>query len=91
MLRSRAYRGGVAFLRFGTRRTAAPPPAFYEPTPYCDRLTLADCFAVDDETRPNAEDRRVEHKPVGSCVDAIVETVAPSSPAHRTRRGPHAR
>ena len=72
-------------LRFRMRRTAASPPAFYEPTPYCDRLTLADAFAEDKETRPNAEDRRVEHKPVSSCVDAVVEAVAPMRPARRVR------
>jgi len=59
--------------------------AFYEPTPYCDRLTLSDAFAEDKETRPNAEDRRVDHKPVGSCLEAVVEAVAPTRPANRGR------
>ena len=75
----------MAWLRFWMRRTAVSPPAFYEPTPYCDRLTLADAFAEDKETRPNAEDRRVEHKPVGSCVEAVLEAVAPTRPASRVR------
>jgi hypothetical protein len=75
----------MATLRFRMRRTAASPPAFYEPTPYADRLTLADAFAEDKETRPNAEDRRVEHKPVGSCVEAVLEAVAPTRPASRVR------
>jgi hypothetical protein len=75
----------MAPLRFRTRRTAASPPAFYEPTPYCDRLTLADGFAEDKETRPNAEDRRVDHKPIGSCVESVVEAMAPTSPANRRR------
>jgi len=74
----------MASLRF-RRRTAAPPPAFFEPTPYCDRLTLAEGFAEDRETRPNAEDRRPEHKPIGGCVEALVEVVAPPRPAHRRR------
>jgi hypothetical protein len=75
----------MAALRFRSRRTDAPPPAFYEPTPYCDRLTLADGFAEDKETRANAEDRRVDHKPIGGCVDAVVAAVAPTRPAHLRR------
>ncbi len=67
----------MASLRFRMRRTAASPPAFYEPTPYCDRLTLAEGFARDEETRPNAEDRRPGHKPVGSCVELLDDLVAP--------------
>jgi hypothetical protein len=63
-------------LRLRTRRPAASVPAFYEPTPYCDRLTLAEGFAADLETRPTAEDRRVEHKPVGSCVEVLDDVVA---------------
>ena len=61
------------------------PPPFYEPTPYCDRLTLSEVFTADKETRPSAEDRRVDHKPVGDCVDAVVEAVAPTRPAKRRR------
>ncbi len=75
----------MAALRFRSRRAAASPPAFYEPTPYCDRLTLADVFTADEETRPNAEDRRVDHKPIGGCVEAVVEAVTPTRPATRRR------
>ncbi len=76
----------MASLRFWTRRAPAPsPPAFYEPTPYCDRLTLAEGFVADDETRPTAEDRRVDHLPVGGCAEAIVEGVTPARPAARRR------
>jgi hypothetical protein len=42
------------------RRTAGSPPVFHEPTPYCDRLTLAAPFSEDRETRATAEDRRAE-------------------------------
>ena len=72
-------------LRFGRRRKTASPPTFYEPTPYCDRLTLAAGFTEDRETRPNAEDRRADHKPVGDCADMVVEAVAPPSAANRGR------
>ena len=75
----------MASLRFRTRRPAASPPAFYEPTPYCDRLTLADTFAEDNETRATAEDRRPVHKPIGNCLEAVVEAVTPTGPAHRVR------
>ena len=50
----------MATLRFWARWTEASPPAFYEPTPYCDRLTLAEPFGEDKETRANAEDLRAE-------------------------------
>jgi hypothetical protein len=72
-------------LRIRTRRTAGSPPAFYEPTPYCDRLTLAEGFTEDKETRPNAEDRRADHKPVGSCVEGIMEDVTPPGREYRRR------
>jgi len=72
-------------LRFRTRRAEGSPPAFYEPTPYCDRLTLAEPFAEDKETRSNAEDRRVDHKPIGNCVEGILEDVAPPGPVRRRR------
>jgi hypothetical protein len=71
--------------RLRTRRPAEPPPAFFEPTPYCDRLTLAECFAEDRETRANAEDRRPDHKPVGDCVEMVLEAVAPPNPPYRLR------
>jgi hypothetical protein len=80
-----AYAGRMVSLRFRTRRAAASPPAFYEPTPYCDRLTLAEGFTEDRETRANAEDRRADHKPVGDCVEAFIEVVAPPARAHRRR------
>ena len=75
----------MASLRFGRRRKTTSPPAFYEPTPYCDRLTLADVFTEDRDTRPSAEDRRVDHKPVGDCADMVVEAVAPPRAANRGR------
>ena len=67
----------MAFLRRWTRQAAAPVPAFYEPTPYCDRLTLAEGFARDEETRPNAEDRRPDRKPVEGSIEVLDELVAP--------------
>ncbi len=71
------------FERLRTRRVPASPATPREPTPYCDRLTLADAFAEDQETRSSAEDRRTEHKPVGSYADVLVETVAPRTRALR--------
>lgn len=46
--------------RFWARTSKASQPAFYEPTPYCDRLTLADAFVRDTETRASIEDLRGE-------------------------------
>ena len=43
---------------FGMRSMKASRPDFDEPSPYCDRLTLAEAFSEDAETQPNAEDRR---------------------------------
>ena len=77
----------MASLRFWARRTETPPPPFWEPTPYCDRLTLADAFAEDKETRPTAEDRRPDHKPIGGCVEGILQAVAPPPPSGLRRRG----
>ena len=65
-------------LRFWARRTEAPPPAFYEPTPYCDRLTLAEPFGRDTETAANAADLRPERL-------RVVEA-ATSSLGQRSRR-----
>jgi hypothetical protein len=68
----------VGTLRFWARRREEPPPLFYEPTPYCDRLTLAEPFGQDRETRANAEDLRGERL-------RVVEA-ATSSLAGRSRR-----
>jgi hypothetical protein len=75
----------MAVIRFRRRRTAASPPAFAEHTPYCDRLILAEQFAEDGETRPNAEDRRTDHKPIGNCVEVLDEVLRPPRPTHSRR------
>jgi hypothetical protein len=64
----------VGTLRFWARRhEAASPPASYEPTPYCDRLTLAEPFSEDSETRAKAEDRRAERVRV---IEAATESIS---------------
>ncbi len=63
--------------RWWSRRVITSSPTRREPTPYCDRLTLAEAFSQDCETRSNAEDRTTDHKPVGGYADVLVETVAP--------------
>ena len=50
----------MAIQRLWARRSAAATPAPFEPTPYCDRLTLAEAFRVDTETRAKSEDLRPE-------------------------------
>jgi hypothetical protein len=52
----------------------ASQPVFSEPSPYCDRLTLAEAFGDDQETRPNAEDRRAERMRI---VEAMTSSVSP--------------
>ena len=75
----------MAFKLSWTRQVGASPSTPREPTPYCDRLTLADAFAADQDTRSNAEDRHTDHNPVGSYADVVVESVAPRTRARGTR------
>jgi len=64
----------MARLRFRARGTEESPPVFYEPSPYCDRLTLAEPFGQDDETGPNAEDRRPERMRVVEAMTSSIPT-----------------
>jgi hypothetical protein len=66
----------VSILRFRARRTEPSPPAFYEPTPYCDRLTLAEPFHADVETRATAEDRRAEPLRVIQATTSVIPSRA---------------
>ena len=47
-------------------------PERREPSPYTDRLTLAESFQGDGETRARGEDRTTYH----TFADTVVETVA---------------
>lgn len=57
-------------LTFLRRRGAPAGPQ--EPTPYCDRLTLAEPFHADPDTRPSGEDLRTYH----TLADSFVETLS---------------
>ena len=58
-------------LRLRRRHELTMPPLFYEPAPYTDRLTLADSFNEDRETRATAEDLRAYHTLMDSFVDVL--------------------
>ena len=51
-------------------------PAFYAATPYCDRLTLAEPFREDAETRASIEDLRGERLRI---VEAATTSIAARS------------
>jgi hypothetical protein len=59
-------------MRFWARRVDPSPPLFFEPTPYCDRLTLAEAFHEDTETRATAEDLHCERlRPIQATTSVI--------------------